>query len=214
MLETVIYIAEPELAQNEFEYLLRLVSEERREKISRFHFFRDARNSLMGDIIVRSEICKRTGLSNSALSFGKNGYGKPFLINNPRVHFNISHAGCYVAVAIDDKPVGIDIELKGKADTRVADRFFTVDEREYIYSYHENTRSQAFFEVWTKKEAYIKWESIGLSKPLSSFSVLSNDPKSIRYYRVFEDDWAICHVCTEQTEIPKCRLFSLSEVLH
>jgi 4'-phosphopantetheinyl transferase len=38
--------------------------------------------------------------------------GKPVLAGRPDVHFNLSHAGDLVAVAIADRPVGIDVEVR------------------------------------------------------------------------------------------------------
>lgn len=97
MFEVVILTIMPELTQNEFSALLPLVYPEKQERIRKFHFFRDARNCLLGDVLTRIEIYRATGLSNKQLEFTVNAYGKPFLINSPHIHYNISHAGHYVA---------------------------------------------------------------------------------------------------------------------
>ena len=111
MFEAVILTVIPELTQNEFDALLCLVSSEKQERIEQFHFFRDARNCLLGDILARYEICRSTGLSMKQLEFSANTYGKPYLIGSPHIQFNISHTGSYVACALADEPVGIDIEF-------------------------------------------------------------------------------------------------------
>ena len=162
-------IVVPELTQSEFEALLPLLSPDKQERIKRYHFFRDTRNALLGDILARTEICRATGLSNRQLDFSTNEYGKPFLTNNPHIHHNISHAGHFIACAVADEPVGIDIELIKPIDMKIAERFFTKDEVAYI---QRNQQPHCFYEIWTKKESRIKWEGKGLSKPLPSFSVL------------------------------------------
>jgi len=54
------------------------------------------------------------------------------LIGSPHIHFNISHAGHYVACVISDEPVGIDIEIIKSVDLRIAERFFALEETTYI----------------------------------------------------------------------------------
>lgn len=111
MFKIVILTVIPELTLNMFDTLLILVSTEKQERIKKFHFFRDARNCLLGDVLSRVEICRALGVSNKQLRFSVNAYGKPFLTNDSNVHFNISHAGHYVACVVADELVGIDIEL-------------------------------------------------------------------------------------------------------
>ena len=132
MFEIVILTIIPELRQDEFNSLLLLASPEKQERIRRFHFFRDAQNCLLGDVLARIEICRATKLSNNQLEFSVNAYGKPLLTNGSHIHFNISHAGHYVACAVADEPVGIDIEIINLADLKIAERFFTQDEMAYI----------------------------------------------------------------------------------
>ena len=69
MLETFVVLAEPGLSQDKFACLLKLVSTEKQKRINRYRLFKDARNTLVGDILVRSAICKRAGLLNSQLIF-------------------------------------------------------------------------------------------------------------------------------------------------
>lgn len=55
-------------------------------------------------------------------------YGKPFLLNSPHIHYNVSHTGDYVFCALADEPVRIDVELIKSVDLKIAKRFFAVDE--------------------------------------------------------------------------------------
>ena len=98
----------------------------------------------MGDVLARSEISQTTGLANKQLEFSTNNFGKPFLFNNSHIHFNISHAGNYIACVVSDQPVGIDIELINPVDIKVAERFFTSDETAYI---KDGEQEQRFYEV-------------------------------------------------------------------
>lgn len=211
MFEVVILTVIPELTQNEFDALLRLVSPEKRERIKQFRFFQDARNCLLGDVLARFEISCLKELSMNQLEFSANTYGKPFLIGGYHIHFNISHTGCYVACAVADKPVGIDIELIKPIELKIAERFFTPDEAAYIMVDNHERR---FYEVWTKKESRIKWEGKGLHKSLTSFSVFeSNEQEQFTYHEVLQNDEAICYVCTEKQMPPSIRMMSTAASL-
>ena len=214
LIDVTIVKIEPELSFTQFEELLSITSDEKEKQIRKYRFFIDKQNSLVGDVVSRIEICKRSGVNNAILSFGKNEYGKPFLKNNADIHFNISHSLNYVAVAIDDTPVGIDIEEIKEADLKIAERFFAPDELVYVLGAGRQRITERFFEVWTKKESNIKWKGLGLSKPLPSFSVFSNNenPK-LYYHRVFDDERATCHLCSTRIEAPTVKCIGTQEIL-
>ena len=151
-------------------------------------------------MLSRFEICRITGLHNNLLKFSINKYGKPFLAISPHLHYNISHAGHYVACAFSDEPIGIDIEIITPIDLKIAERFFAPNETTYIMESEETLR---FYEVWTKKESRIKFEGKGLHIPLPSFSVLdSTFDNQLMYYNVFQNSESICHVCSAKKTIP------------
>jgi len=194
ILEIFILPAKRELAKHEFNALLRVVSVEKRERILKYHLKRDSVNCLLGDILARKEICRYTGLKNDELEFSTNYFGKPKLANNHKIYFNISHSGHYIACAISDKEVGIDIEIIRTVDLKIAENFFAPDEAAYIMTNTNN--KHRFYEVWTKKEARIKLEGKGLSMPLQSFSVFnSNEANEFHYLEAYKSNDAICHVC-------------------
>ena len=212
MFEVVILTVIPELTQKDFDALLPFVSPDKQERIKQFHLFRDARNCLLGDILARVEICRFTDLSMKQIDFSVNEYGKPFIADKVPIQFNISHSSNYIACAITDGPVGVDIELVKTADMQIAKRFFTTDETAYIMDGHKIIR---FYEVWTKKESRIKWEGMGLHKPLPSFSVFKlNSQEQIAYHNVFQDNEAICHVCSTNQRPPVVSIIGTPEFIN
>lgn len=71
--------------------------------------------------------------------------------------FSISHSGNYVAVAVCDKPVGVDIQRFSGAKIRdVAQKFFT--ERELRKFFDAANFTDCFYFTWCKKEAL--WKSL------------------------------------------------------
>jgi 4'-phosphopantetheinyl transferase len=214
VLEVVILKAISDLTQAEYAFLFSLVSLERQVRIERFCFFRDVQNSLLGDILARVEICRMTGFSNRQLEFAVNSSGKPFLVNNSCVHYNISHAGHYVVCVIGDVPVGVDIELIKPVDVTIVERFFMPDEQTYILSAQGDIRNKRFFEVWTKKESRIKWEGKGLFGSLSSFNVLNSlEQQEIFYHCIYNDEDLIGYICSNKAETPLIRLIDTPMLL-
>ena len=78
----------------------------------------------------------------------------------PAVHFNISHSGGYIAVAVSDHPVGIDVETKSDPDLKVTARFYS--EAEQVAVRAAEDPQKAFRRLWTRKEAYVKCTGTGI----------------------------------------------------
>ena len=181
------------LTDTEFNYLLGFVSNEKKNRISNTQNSQDAKNMLLGDVLARKEISSISKIDEKNIKFSTNLYGKPYLVDNPNIYFNISHSGNYIVCAISDKPVGIDIEIIKPANLKIAKRFFTTDEYEYVM---ENQHDYRFYEIWTKKESITKMLGRGLHMPLSSFSVLNLNKKQFEFYNVYIDKMVICHTCS------------------
>ena len=117
-------------------------------------------NALVGSALRKYLIKKRFDLSfdDQIVGFEKNG--KPFLKNHPNIHFNISHSGNFVACAVGDKPVGIDIERISKFNEKVAKYVFWDDEIQNILI--SNEPDVEFTKMWSKKEACVKLSGVGI----------------------------------------------------
>lgn len=126
------------------------------------------------------------------LKISRGLHGKPYFENNieinhcdlPMIHFSISHSGFWWACIIADQPIGFDMEdmCKYRNTARyesIAKRFFTEEEENYVLENGKN----GFFEIWVRKEAYVKYLGTGLSQGLSTFSVIKDNQlvNSIEY---------------------------------
>ncbi|MDR0943652.1 MAG: 4'-phosphopantetheinyl transferase superfamily protein [Ruminococcus sp.] len=165
--------------------LYEFVSEEKKAYLKNFKYIVDCKLSLYAELLVRQKIMNITGIKNEEIIFSKGSNGKPFLVGYPKINFNISHTRNALAVAFSEEEIGVDIERAATADLQVAKRCFCDAELDYLYK-HENINS-AFFEIWTKKEAYIKSSGIGLNIPLKSFCVIGDS----RYKTFYAGDYII-----------------------
>ena len=88
--------------------------------------------------------------------------------------FNLSHAHELVLYAIaGGRATGVDIEYMRTdlADMAIAEQFFSPCEVATLHALPTEARCTAFFNCWTRKEAYIKARGEGLSLPLNQFDV-------------------------------------------
>jgi hypothetical protein len=54
---------------------------------------------------------------------------------------------------------------------RLAKRFFHPEEQDYLFGATTNEQATRFFDIWTKKESYLKYQGTGIDRDLGSFSV-------------------------------------------
>lgn len=160
-----------DMKEYEFEKLLRLVSEEKKERIQRFHRYKDSQMCLLADVLIRKIIIVKCNIDNYEITFIKGVNGKPE-INNPfsNIKFNYSHSGDWVVCAVSEVPVGIDVERIKDIDMAIAERFFSMREYEDLMKLEMDKQLKYFYDLWTLKESYVKWDGRGLSISLQDFS--------------------------------------------
>ncbi|MGX5439993.1 4'-phosphopantetheinyl transferase family protein [Bacillus thuringiensis] len=157
------------------------IDEDKRYRIKKFINKKDKIRTLIGELLIRSLTNKKLKIGNKKIIWGKNQYGKPYLKGYPKYYFNISHSGDFVVCAIDNNPVGIDIEkIKQIEYEEIAKGFFCDSEYAYIKQGDFNHQLRKFYEVWTLKESFIKCCGSGLSMSLKSFSIEIDSRKAVR----------------------------------
>ncbi|WCM62852.1 4'-phosphopantetheinyl transferase family protein [Paenibacillus polymyxa] len=157
-------------AEEHYEILVNRVSLEKQHKLDRFLHREDALRGLYADVLLRWLACRQLKISNASLQFTYNAFGKPSLINAPSFHFNVSHSGKWVVCAIDDHPLGIDIEQLRPIDFEVGRVCFSDTEYDALMRQDADSRLSYFYDLWTLKESFVKAEGQGLALPLKSFS--------------------------------------------
>lgn len=156
-----------------------LLNEEEKNRANRFHFerhqrrFAAARSKLRQ--ILASYLVPEINIDEKArdLQFSYNDYGKPQLISDSGLEFNLSHSGDLALLAVGkDFPVGIDLEFFSDRPLQgIAKNLFSEQELEVFLKLPDFYQPQAFFHVWAQKEAFIKACGMGLSYPTQRFSV-------------------------------------------
>lgn len=99
-------------------------------------------------------------------AFGYGEHGKPYLLDYPDIHFNLSHTRRAIACIIDTKPCGIDVESLGRYKEEVA-RYCMCDE-EMDQIHNADDINIAFTSLWTQKEALLKLTGEGITDDLKT----------------------------------------------
>ena len=114
------------------------------------------------------------GIAPDALWLAEDAHGKPVLLDDPDLRFNLSHSNGRALIATArGAALGCDIEWRNPelACPKVAERLFAPDEYEALCALPPDQWVAGFFNCWTRKEAYVKALGLGLSYPLDAFTV-------------------------------------------
>jgi 4'-phosphopantetheinyl transferase len=165
------------------------LTEEERTRADRFHFPQDRARFTLGRGALRKLLMRYS--ATTEISLAANEYGKPHLLQPAgSLQFNVAHSGDLVLLGFTrGRAIGVDVE-KFRPDFATADvaqRFFAPDEAMFLAALPQPERVHGFFNCWTRKEAYIKARGMGLSLPLSSFSVAFGSRESPALLRVEGD---------------------------
>jgi 4'-phosphopantetheinyl transferase len=177
------------------EHLQRSLSADERQRAARFYFPRDRRRFTVARGVLRDILGRYLKLPPSALGFGYSAYGKPSLAigaDADLLRFNLSHSHEMALFAITwGREIGVDIEYLQReiACEEIAERFFSPQERASLRALPAAVKQRAFFNCWTRKEAYIKAHGEGLSLPLDQFdvSLVPGEPAALLATR--SDPW-------------------------
>lgn len=154
--------------------LERLLAPDERERAARFRFDQHRRRYAVGRGALRILLGAYLGERPEALRFDYGPRGKPELADVPALGFNLSNSEDLALVGVlRGREIGVDVEyLKPMPDlAQIAERFFCTAETAKLLALPEERQREAFFNCWTRKEAYLKAVGEGLAAPLDSFEV-------------------------------------------
>jgi len=124
-------------------------------------------------VFQRYILAKKLDIKKDEIKIARSEYGKPYLINYTNIHFNVSHTIDAIICAISEENIGVDIERIKSFNMGVVQKYFTKQEQNYIFKEKEK-QNERFVEVWTRKEAYVKWTGKGMKVSFQSFDTLKD----------------------------------------
>ena len=147
-----------------------------RVRADRFAFQRDRMRFVAARAGLRGLLASRLGCLPEAVEIVTGIHGKPALSDRhgSDLRFNVSHSGDLAVYALaHGREVGVNVEaLREDFDgDEIAARCFTAGEYSEFRALPQALRPLAFFNGWTRKEAFVKALAQGLYYPLNLFQV-------------------------------------------
>ena len=148
--------------------LASFLSPDETDRARRFHLEEHRRRFIAGRGILRRLLGTYLELHPRKLRFSRRRYGKPVLAPDTgslSLSFNMSRSKDLALFAVTrGRSVGIDIEkIRPLPDAEpIAHAYFHPDEFSFLITLPEKDRTKSFFDIWTRKEAYLKALGRGL----------------------------------------------------
>jgi len=148
-----------------------------RERAASFHFPLDRNRFVVGRGTLRQVLAHYLQIDPSQVEFSYGPYGKPLLMDNGResdLHFNLAHSGGLALLAVTRAgKIGVDLERVRPLDDaqELVTRFFCPREIAAFQTLPEDQKPAAFFNLWTRKEAWLKATGEGIAHSLNRVEV-------------------------------------------
>lgn len=176
-----------------------ILCKERMEKIKKCRQREDKMRGLAAGLLLEYGL-RQQGLSQKNVHFISTQNGKPGLLEEPGLHFNLTHSENYAAATFAAEEVGIDLEHFREQGEKIAARFFAEEEQTFL---KEHMDASSFTRIWTRKESYVKATGEGIKTPFPSFSTVKDvvsqmEREELFYLKSFDcvpDCWL--SVCTK-----------------
>ena len=173
------------------EHYFATLSPDERVRAGRYRFEDHRRSFILSRGVLRALLGCYVSAPAGKIQFSYGERGKPHLFGvTTDIRFNSSHSANVALYAMTRHcDLGVDIEkIRLLEDMhQVADRFFCPEEAQELRSLPWAEQESAFFNCWTRKEAYIKAVGHGLSMPLNGFRVTLKPGDPVEFVHLGND---------------------------
>jgi 4'-phosphopantetheinyl transferase len=153
---------------------------EERAKASRFQQEADRQRFVISKAVLRVLLGRYTGINPKEIRVRSGKNKKPALESNSgrELHFNISHSGNWILVAISGQEIGVDVEEIHASFSYQNLLSFSFSEEEAAFIENSGLPHQSFYQLWTRKESLLKATGKGLVDELSRIPSLNSVQKN------------------------------------
>ena len=150
-----------------------MLAPEERERAAKFHFERDRKSFVVRRSVMRAVLGSYLRMAAADVPLVYEEWGKPRILasnGDPPLHFNFSHSRGLALCAVGRfAALGVDVEkLRPMPEmAEIGATFCSPQENALIKGASDDQRLEVFFDVWTRKEAYLKATGQGLASSLA-----------------------------------------------
>ena len=183
-----LWTASLELPADALERLEQSLSGEEKERAMRFRFEKHRNRFIAGRGLLRRILGSYLEAEPGVLEFVFGPFGKPELggaFAGSGLRFNLAHCEATAIIGVTrDARIGVDVERVRSmedADELVA-RFFSPRESKAFAELQGSAKAAAFFNLWTRKEAWLKATGEGIGQNLNRVEVsfLPGEPARLK----------------------------------
>jgi 4'-phosphopantetheinyl transferase len=188
---------EPEIYQT----LVNCLTADERKRADQFRFETDRQRFRIARAVLRHILGAYLRRAPHQVQIRYGPHGKPSLApeESTAICFNLAHSDAFALIALTEgRAVGVDLERIRPAlvTEQLAAAILSPVELRRFRSLPPKEQAQAFFSIWTRKEAYLKAEGVGLSRRVDDIEVLRADDwadlgASRRHEPQWLDGWII-----------------------
>lgn len=145
--------------ERDIPHFVSLLSEDECQKADNFRFPKDQNSFIISRGILRSLLAVYLGEEPQNIEIMYGLWGKPCVLAEKSLHFNLSHSREYVLYAITcGYEVGIDLEYIDRhlELDDIALNILSPQELEYWKIIKQEEKANTFFKFWVCKEAFLK----------------------------------------------------------
>jgi 4'-phosphopantetheinyl transferase len=176
-----------------------ILSSDEEKRRDAYRFRRDAESFALSRSFTRRVLAEYAGVPARDLTFVTDRRGKPSIAES-QIRFTVSRTDRWSVLAIADERVGVDVETIRESPhlAAVAETISSERELEEMASIPDGQRLQAFFRIWTRKEAYTKAVGTGLEGDLRGIDVGAAGPSVLPNVDLPDGEWTFHEVMLDE----------------
>jgi 4'-phosphopantetheinyl transferase len=172
-----------------------ILSDSEMKRMRAFHFAEHRARYAFTHGCLRRILAAYLDQPPAQIVFAVGSFGKPAVVGDTGFHFSLSHSKTVAVVAITrEGPIGVDVEDVRPIEEEVAATHFSAAEIADLNSLRGEAWLAGFYRCWTRKEAVLKAEGVGLHRDLDGFdvSLLPDAPVELKATReAFQHSWQL-----------------------
>lgn len=172
-----VWAASLEVAPEVLDKFASWLSSDEQARAARFHFPVHRDRFVVGRGLLRSLLARYLDRKPHTLTFTYGPKGKPALLDSaatPLLPFNVAHSEDLLLIAVNrDGLLGVDVEeIRPLSDlNQMVERFSCSSECSKFGNLPSEQKATAFFNLWTRKEAWLKATGEGIAHLLNQVEV-------------------------------------------
>lgn len=159
-----------DLDNEDWDQFAHVLSAEEKARCERFRTLELRQHFMRARVALRATLARYLSIEPHLLRLLTTEFGKPYLESGD-LQFNLSHSASQALVGVSGHVIGIDLEYRLREGFDIAGLISMVchvAETQVLMEMAEQERAEAFYQLWTRKEAYCKARGLGLQLSLSA----------------------------------------------